>query len=192
MVGCQVIWLLYFDFLLQVIDCYALFPILKLLEHICYKSVFWWIIRNFLLHTKFPQFCRCSLLLKSEMSMLHAIGVTSCRSPAGHMAIREGMEVSGLPAVPFLLERIDEEMPRTMARKLYFASRSRERWMATIFKFAVFSWIFLVGIPLQWARKEPPVNLLFISFFISINTRAGVSDSFGCCWQQRGGSYWVM
>jgi hypothetical protein len=45
---------------------------------------------------------------------------------------------------------------------------------------------------LQWARKEPMVNILFISSFISINTRVGVSDCFGCCWQQRGGSYWVM
>lgn len=61
------------------------------------------------------------------------------RSPAGHMAITEGMEVSGFPAMPFLLERIDEEMPRTMTRKLYFVSRSRERWMATIFKVAMFS-----------------------------------------------------
>jgi hypothetical protein len=67
--------------------------------------------------------------------MLHAIGVTS----SWHMVIREGMEVSGFPAVPFLLERIDEEMSGTMATKLYFVSRSRERWMAAILKVDVFS-----------------------------------------------------
>ena len=76
------------------------------------------------------------------------------------MAIGEGVDESGLPAAPFLLERIDEDMPGKMSRKLYFVSRSRERWTATISRFVMFSLNFLSGISIAMMLQSVVVDAL--------------------------------